>query len=1224
MKLHLITSAARQAAPRLVPKPTDFNRQINCLLSTGGTCSVVPLDHKAVYCTSMRIIRIKLSGFKSFVDPTTLTLPGNLTGVVGPNGCGKSNIIDALIWVMGESSAKHLRGDSMSDVIFNGSNTRKPVGQATVEIIFDNTDGTIGGEYAGFGEISINRTVGRDGLSTYYLNGARCRRKDVTNVFLGTGIGARGYSVIEQGMISRVIEARPEELRAFLEEAAGISKYKERRRETENRMRRTNENIDRLNDIREELAKQLAHLQRQARAAERYQSLKAEERHAEARLLAVRWRALDGDRDQCKRLAEQRANELEERVTGLREIEARQTAVRETQSDATEKFNEVQTEFYAKSADISRLEQAMKHAEEREQSLEKDLTHARASLDEISRALNADVAELDTTKDKLRQVDPRFAERKDSEAHTYEAVRAVEARMDQWQRDWDAFNAEHTTLAQAEHAQQIRLEHLLEDVADADTRASFLSDQASRNKTEDLTAQLDKMRAEMGYAEEQRAQTATERNALRANLSQSRGAAQALGTALHQHQTLLEEQRGRLASLQALQEAAYGGDQDKVEAWFTAQGISELTRLAEYVDIERGWERALEAALRIPLGAICGPDLVKRLLDADSGPADVAPVTVIEPNASAAAHSNAAADTLASKVTSPIDLTPLLAGVFIAENERAAQSLRQRIAAHEIVVTADGTMFGHNWMQLPGSGKESKGILARERVIAELTAQVEKHDADTANLRAQYESANLHLKALEQREHELSQNLELADQGISEQRSAVIQLEAEYERRQARASDVGEELERLAQESADDRESIEQLERDRDRATTALSEHANRREELSAVRNKVQRDLDVSRQRWREERELTHKLELELESLKSNQATLLGAVDRNSAAKAQMAARCEEITSAIASTRMPRSEMRDQLERALAERLDAENRLSKARLDLGELDEELQNSAAQRLEIEQAIAERQQRLEQVRLDHRALEVRLQELMDRFGNTGEDFTAISSTLSAEDSEQTVQHELDRAANRIARLGPINLAAIDEYSQLSERKDYLDKQHDDLTEALETLREAIRKIDRETRTRFKETFDQVNNGLQSMFPVLFGGGHAYLEMTGDDLLETGVTVMARPPGKRNSNIHLLSGGEKALTALAFVFAIFGLNPAPFCLLDEVDAPLDDANIVRLTDMLISMSKSIQFLFVTHNKITMEIAEQLIGVTMQEAGVSRLVSVNMEEAVELAATA
>ena len=1184
----------------------------------------MPADHDGVCCASMRITRIKLSGFKSFVDPTTLTLPGNLTGVVGPNGCGKSNIIDALIWVMGESSAKHLRGDSMSDVIFNGSNTRKPVGQATVEIIFDNTDGTIGGQYAGFGEISIKRTVGRDGISSYFLNGGRCRRKDVTNIFLGTGIGARGYSVIEQGMISRVIEAKPEELRSFLEEAAGISKYKERRRETETRMRHTRENIERLDDIREELDKQLAHLQRQARGAERYQKLKAEERHTQGRLLAVRWRALDAERIECKQRVEERANEVEAKAAGLRDIEARQTGYREAQTEATEKFNQVQTEFYAKSADISRLEQALKHADELEQSLRGDLEETNASQEDLSRLVKTDRVQRDAIDEKLQMLEPRFNQHRDAGTEVYEAVRAVEARMTQWQNDWDLFNAAHTELAQREHAAQIRLEHLLEDVADAHTRSSFLNDEASRNDTSDLSSQRDQLRSELGQAEELRAQTKVERDALRAKLSQNWSAAQTLGASLHDHQAHLQEQRGRLASLKALQEAAYGGDQERVQAWFEEKGISDLARLVEFVDVETGWERALEAALRIPLGAVCGENLVGRLLDTDRGRPHTSAITVVETNSNLNATSGAPPESLASKVTGPIDLEPLLHGVFAAASVDEAKSIRERMAAHELVVLPDGTMFGRNWIQLPAAGDESEGILSRDRLIAHLEAKIEKNDAETAELRAQIDLSQARLKELEQQEHEVSERLEIEDREITAQRTEFGRLEAEYQRRQARTSDVARELERLSAESDENREAIEALDQDLSLASAQLAEHAERREQLSGTRGEIQQELDASRERWRDARESTHSLELELEHAKSQLATLASNIERNITAKNQLEQRCTEIEQAIAAMKAPRAEMKAQLEQALKARLDAERRLNEAREALGGLDDDLHKSAAARAEIEQAIAERRRRLEQVRLDQRALEVRLQELMGRFDTTGENFDAIAATLSDEDSEQSVQSELERVANRIARLGPINLAAIDEYSQLSERKAYLDKQHEDLATALDTLTEAIRKIDRETRTRFKETYDKVNNGLQAMFPILFGGGHAYLEMTGEDLLETGVTVMARPPGKRNSNIHLLSGGEKALTALAFIFAIFEMSPAPFCLLDEVDAPLDDANVVRLCEMLISMSKSVQFLFVTHNKITMEIAAQIIGVTMQEAGVSRLVSVNMEEAVELAATA
>jgi len=1171
----------------------------------------------------MRINRIKVSGFKSFVDPTTLTLPGNLTAIVGPNGCGKSNIIDALIWVMGESSAKHLRGDSMSDVIFNGSNSRKPVGQANVEIIFDNTDGTIGGEYAGFGEISINRTVGRDGISTYYINGARCRRKDITNVFLGTGLGARGYSVIEQGMISQVIEAKPENLRAFLEEAAGVSRYKERRRETENRMRRANENIARLNDIREELSKQLSHLNRQARAAERYQTLKADERHAQARLLAVRWQSLDIERSKSRELEQEKSNELEEKVAQLRSVEMQQAKLHEAQNEATERFNHIQTRFYAESADISRLEQAITHSEDREHSLEKDLAEARKSLNNAKRVLVEDHARLVETNERLNVVEPRLESRKQSEMESSDSVRSAESRMEQWQRDWDAFNTKHSALAQAEHVAQIRLEHLLEDVANADTRTSHLNDEAARNDTVDLTVSLGQFRAELGYTEEHREQLIADRNGLRAELSETRVAVQRLETALHEHQTRSEELRGRLASLQALQEASYGGDQEHLEAWCAEQGVTELNRLTEQVDIAPGWEQAFEAALRIPLSALCGPDLMGRFDAVTRDSVDVERLAFIDTNVSTGSPGLASVDALASKVNSTVDLSSLLDGIFIASSEAEAKEHVKRMALHEIVVLADGTLYGRNWIQLP-AGDAADSILARGKELTKLTDLIQANDADIANLRQEYETAQSCLKHFEENENALIENLDRADRKIREQRGAIGQSEAEYQRREARASDVLRELERLVQESSDNHEVIEAIERDRRAATTELSVHEGARKGLIESRREAQEELSVSRRRWREERELTHKLELESEGLKLSQTSLKNSIERHKASEGEMESRCKDIEIAVNAEDTPRAEMRTQLERALSQRMSAEDELNRARQSMSEIDEELQKAGLMRVEREQTITNHQQQLERVRLDHRALEVRLQELMERFEGTGEDFRSVSLSLATEDNESSVQEKLDRVEKRILRLGPINLAAIDEYSQLSERKNYLDAQHEDLDEALATLTEAIRKIDRETRTRFKETFDRVNTGLQSMFPVLFGGGHAYLEMTGEDLLETGVTVMARPPGKRNSTIHLLSGGEKALTALAFVFSIFELNPAPFCLLDEVDAPLDDANIARLTDMLTSMSKSIQFLFVTHNKITMEIAEQLIGVTMKEAGVSRLVSVNMEEAVELAATA
>ena len=1172
----------------------------------------------------MRITRIKVAGFKSFVDPTTLTLPGNLTGIVGPNGCGKSNIIDALLWVLGESSAKHLRGDSMVDVIFNGSNTRKPVGQATVEIVFDNSDGTIGGQYAGFSEISIKRTVSRDGVSAYHLNGARCRRKDVTNAFLGTGIGSRGYSVIEQGMISRVIEAKPEELRGFLEEAAGISKYKERRRETENRMGHTKENMARLTDIRDELEKQLNHLQRQARAAERYQELKAEERKTTARGLAVRWRALNEEHGRCHGVAEQRTNELEGEIARLREIEARQVAGRDAQIAATDQFNNLQTDFYARSGEIARLEQAIKHAEEREQSLSQDLKDAEQTLAKLLETITNDGTQLAEVKTRLTEIEPRFEAERSAEQGAFEAVRAVEIELDQWQHTWDAFNRDHNALAQREHATQIRLEHLLTSISDADTRVAVLNGEATRNETSELVAQIDKFKADIEQGDAQRAQLTEARNTMRAELGQARTGVQTFGATLNDHQTQLQQLRGRLSSLQALQEAAYGNDQRAVDAFCKARGIDNLARLAAFVNVESGWERALEAALRIPLGALCGPQLTSRIRDSGGFDRGAAGLTVVDLEQQE--HSGAAlqAELLLSKITSQVDLSPLLAGVYVASDADSAMALRARLGQEQVIVLPDGTLFGANWVQVAGSKAEADSILTRERAIEDIGVRVGKHEADIAAVRADSDALRARIKDMEQNEQKHTEQLDAGVQALSRHRSELGRLEAEFQRRQARAADVAAEIERLAKLSATHHDNLVQLKAERAEAEAALKGHAERRTEISDARGAIQARLDSSRTQWRNLRDAAHQLELSLGQLRSRRATLEEALARNGGAREGAERRCADIAAAIAAHQEPRTDMRSQLDIALRDRLEAENKLAEARRVLGALDADLQKAGSERAAVEQAISEQRRQLEQIRLDQRALEVRLQELVSRFEQTGEDLEATLAELSEGVSEESIQEELEKLSGRIARLGPINLAAIDEFTQLSERKTYLDSQHADLTEALDTLEEAIRKIDRETRSRFRETFDKVNNGMQALFPVLFGGGHAYLELTGEDLLETGVTVMARPPGKRNSTIHLLSGGEKALTAVSFIFSIFELNPAPFCLLDEVDAPLDDNNVIRLTEMLRSMSKSVQFLFITHNKITMEIAEQLIGVTMQEAGVSRLVAVDMEEAVQLAATA
>ena len=874
----------------------------------------------------MRITKINLSGFKSFVDPTTLTLPGNLTGVVGPNGCGKSNIIDALIWVMGETSAKRLRGDMMSDVIFNGSSARKPVGQATVEIIFDNSDGTIGGQYAGFGEIAIKRAMGRDGISSYFLNGTRCRRKDITNVFLGTGIRARGYSVIEQGMISRVVEARPEELRGFLEEAAGISKYKERRRETENRMRHANENIERLNDIRDELEKQLAHLQRQARAAERFQHLKLEERALEAKMLAVRWRAIDADSTIVNQLAETRHNELEAQVSELRGVESKQTALHTSQGAASDEFNRVQSEFYGKSAEISRLEQGIKHAEEREQSLRNDLGAAQTALTETARLLALDehkLAEIDTALNALQRDGERLSA---AEQRAAEAVQTVEARVEQWRDEWDEFNHSLATATREEHAAQIRLGRMLEDRADADTRAAHLSQEASGIETAALTTQIERVAEQIAMLERTQECATAERSAARANLTHSRGAVQALSVAVHERQSELETQRGQLASLSALQEAAYGTDHETLETWLRAQGIENLTRLAAVIEIEPGWEDAVENALRISLGAVCGEAITARLLGAERSELELVQVTAIDTGTAAGrVRAAAALPELVAKISGGPDLAPLLTGIYATEDLAQARALQPRLGVHEVVALKNGTLLGSNWVQLAAALPQDTGILARERVIQTLTVTIEKGEDDSANARAQVTSAQARMQEAEQREHELGMELEQCAQQLSTQRAELGRVAAEYERRKRRATDVAAELEQVLERAEDYQASIDDFTRDLRLAEAAIAEHGTRKLELSAQRREMRTALDDSREQWRAAREHAHQTGLRLEQLRTEGVSLREALQRNGTTKEQLRSRCADIEVAISEARSPQGNMRRELEQALSARLAAEN-----------------------------------------------------------------------------------------------------------------------------------------------------------------------------------------------------------------------------------------------------------------------------------------------------------
>ncbi|MCX2833893.1 chromosome segregation protein SMC [Microbulbifer thermotolerans] len=1165
----------------------------------------------------MRLKCIKLAGFKSFVDPTTVYFPSNLSAVVGPNGCGKSNTIDAVRWVMGESSAKNLRGDSMTDVIFNGSSGRKPVGQASIELVFDNSDGKLTGPYAGFAEISVKRKVTRDGQNSYYLNGDKCRRRDVTDLFLGTGLGPRSYAIIEQGMISKLIEAKPEELRVYIEEAAGISKYKERRRDTENRMRRTKENLERLTDIRDELDRQLARLERQAAAAEKYSRFKEEERAHKAHLQALKYRDLD---DQSK-AKQQQISELELTVEELvtrqvscdTEIEQKRVGYHEL-SDG---FNEVQGRFYAVGADIARLEQSIAHARERSSRLQSDLAQTEQEFREAETALEADREKSAQFEAELEMVTPDLELAQAAEEESAQKLLAAEDAMREWQNEWDQFNQGASGSRQKAEVQQSRIQHLetsrqrlQERINKLQAEQAGLQSSGDDGETEQLREQLAELELQTG----ERREAVTEKNEA---LTELRTREREIAAELDQLRLQLQTSRGRQASLEALQQAALGQGR-AVENWLQQQALADRPRLADQISAQPGWEKAVETVLGPQVQAVCVDQLEsvsEGIAALESGQA----VFVDEYRVSEAPRGNLPA--LADVVEGPASLAGLLAGIYTAEDLTAALAVRAQLKAHESIVTRDGLWLGPNWLRVSRASDAESGVLARKQELEELERAITATEEQIETLSEQRETLRLKVAELEREIEQARGELEQLGRREAELRSQLSAHRARAEQMNERRTRVEQEIVEVREQLELEGESLSEARLLLQEAVEAMSVDTDRREALLARRDELREALEAARTRAREDKDRAHELAMREQSVRTQMMSLERTLQVMREQLERLRSRRELLQEQMAESQDPSQDFQVELEEKLAERMEVEAELADARKKLEEVESGLRELEQERHKVESALQGVRAQLEQERLAAQTLEVQRNGLVEQLHETGHEVEQILAELPGDLTISQVQEELELVAARISRLGAINLAAIDEYKQESERKSYLDRQYSDLTEALETLENAIKKIDRETRTRFKETFDQVNAGLQELFPKVFGGGHAYLELTGEDLLDTGIAIMARPPGKRNSTIHLLSGGEKALTAIALVFSIFRLNPAPFCMLDEVDAPLDDANVGRYARMVKEMSEYVQFIYITHNKIAMEMADQLLGVTMHEPGVSRLVSVNVEEAAELA---
>ncbi len=1172
----------------------------------------------------MRLNQIKLSGFKSFAEPTTFQLPGQLVGVVGPNGCGKSNIMDAVRWVLGESKASELRGESMQDVIFNGSGQRKPAGRASVELVFDNADARAGGQWSTFAEIAVKRVLTRDGSSSYYINNQPVRRRDVQDVFLGTGLGPRAYAIIGQGTISRIIESRPEELRLFLEEAAGVSKYKERRRETENRLKDTRENLTRVDDILRELSNNLERLEKQAEVAAKYRTLQDDGTLKLHQLWFLKARDAAGEEQRVKTDAAEATIALEARLAELRRVEAELETVRQAHYAASDALHDRQGALAEAALEVSRLEERIRYVVDSRKRAEARLSDLQAQNSQWGErqatavAEQEDIAERMVTADEGAETLHAQAEEQSFQLPTLEdAVRGASASANQQrgaaaqvQQQIQVLAAESRSVEEQSRQFKGRRERLASErqglqSPDADKLGALQQQAAAADEARELAdARLHELQEQVGGLDEQR---------------------RAAQEAVNSESALLAQLGARLNALRALQEKVQ--TEGKLKPWLAKHGLDGLPGLWTLLHIEGGWETALEAALRERLSALAVGRLeTVRAFAADAPPARLAFYSTPPAALPGKPHSlPRLADLLRlSNTDEHAGLNALLGdwleGVYTAASIGDALAVRSQLTHGEVIMTREGHAVSPYAVSFYAPDSEQAGLLARAQEIENLDRQQRAQaliNDDTKSrsvrLEAAYTEASLRLQGTrkeavesQNRGHQLQVELlrltQLAEaansrrEQLGEELAEIdVQLEALEERRaigEARFEELDIELGNVQQHHAELEDTVIAAER----------RLAEAREQQRALERQAQEARFQARSLGARRDELQRTLE-----------TASAQVAANAASGQQLELELGTLNDAAASAG---------LQTALALKLDRERALGAARSEYDELSARLRAADEQRLSLERSLDPLREQITKLQLEMQAAQLGGAQYLEQLAAAEVDMEALA--VSVEQGSVKLwglQTEIDRIQKDINALGAVNLAALDELTSSRERKTFLDAQVADLNEAIGTLEGAIHKIDLETRDLLANTFNQVNEHFGRMFPKLFGGGNARLVMTGDEILDAGVQVLAQPPGKKNSTIHLLSGGEKALTAIALVFAIFQLNPAPFCLLDEVDAPLDDANTERYRSLVTEMSKATQFLFISHNKIAMEMAEQLIGVTMQEQGVSRIVAVDMEAAVGLA---
>lgn len=1179
--------------------------------------------------SDVRLSKLKLAGFKTFVDPTTIQIPGNLVGVVGPNGCGKSNIIDAVRWVLGESRASALRGESMQDVIFNGSTTRKPVSRASVELVFDNHESRVSGQWARFSEISVKRVLDRSGESTYLINNLQVRRKDVIDLFLGTGLGPRAYAIIEQGMISRIIEARPEEIRSFLEEAAGVTRYRERRRETEGRLADARDNLARLDDICSELGERITHLDAQARVAIRYRELNDAHRSRQQVLWLLKRNEARNEQDRLRGELHGLSQRLELDNERLLALETEIETAREAHHLTSAAVQEAQNLLFAASAEVTRLESEIRHLQdarrrvlERLGELEREQTHWRERQEGLSGERSRWSELLDHARLRMARAEAGHAECAERLSRADASFREAEGQVERARHDLT--NTEQ--LWRVAETQCASASRALESVAQRRQRIENDAQGVLGPDPQELERQRESVATLEVAVEATRGET--DRAQLRFTGSQT-----TLRDALEHERAIqrqLTELRARHDALSQLQQRvqAQGGLGD----WLRRHALADLPPLWRVIEVRPGWELALEAVLRERLSALDGGGgrAVAALLDAD--PPESLALILNRPTAGMARAEDAGQagwhrliDLL--EIADPAHravLADWLQGWFAVESVVDWIDQRELLEPGVRLVDRRGRTLERGLLQHFSPDARTHGVIERQREIDQLSEQRERMETEFERVQQSLALAQQDASSAQEAIERLRRRMQDTQQQLHGAQVAALRLEQEHQRAIERNDRLARDLADLAHHEAVERAHLEAAERDR-----------HRHDELAALQREV---LDSARQIQNERSE-------QLRESRALEQAAARELQEAAFAERECTGRIEEIERTLALARVELTRIADErglrerdleasngedsqraLDQALTERSLREASLAACRTGQEEAAQHLRQCEEMRLRIEQDARPVRERVGELRLSLQAAELAAAQFEERLRETGADEAQVATLLDVSESvrENVLVREIARLGREITELGHVNLAALDELSAAQQRKSYLDAQHTDLTAAIETLEDAIRRIDRETREQLRATYETVSRHFSALFPQLFGGGQAQLLLTGDEILDAGIQILAQPPGKKNTSIHLLSGGEKALTAIALVFAMFQLNPAPFCMLDEVDAPLDDANTERYCQMVRRMTEQTQFIFISHSKVTMEIARHLIGVTMQERGVSRVVEVDIEEALRMAEAA